>query len=120
MKTLIFMLGMSLMTGCTSIPTENWKFNQVGIASYYGAGEKLSSHTASGERFNPKDMTAAHRHLPFGTKLKVVNERTGKSVIVRINDRGPFNSKIIDLSYGASKVIEMKGSEKVSIYKLQK
>ena len=59
-----------------------------GIASFYGnyfAGKK----TASGERFNPSRMTAAHRSLPFGTKVRVTNMRNGRSVVVRINDRGP-------------------------------
>jgi rare lipoprotein A len=73
-----------------------------GWASYYKSGHR----TASGERFNPNGLTAAHRSLPFGTKVKVTNLRTGKSVIVRINDRGPFiKGRIIDLSLGAAKVI---------------
>src|SRR6266508_6302650 len=68
---------------------------QVGVASYYQYGRK----TASGERFNPKGLTAAHRTLRFGTRVKVTHLKTGKSVIVRINDRGPFSGgRIIDLS----------------------
>jgi rare lipoprotein A len=74
----------------------------VGWASYYSCC-KL---TANGERFNKHGLTAAHRKLPFGTKVKVTNLRTGKSVIVRINDRGPFTKgRMIDLSLGAAKVI---------------
>ena len=59
---------------------------QCGRASWYA----LHSRTASGERMNPSAMTAAHRSLPFGTKVKVTNQRNGRSVVVRINDRGPF------------------------------
>ncbi len=73
-----------------------------GLASYYKSG-KL---TANGERYNPLGLTAAHRKLPFGTKLKVTNLGNGKSVIVRINDRGPFiKNRILDLSLGAAKAI---------------
>lgn len=74
----------------------------VGMASYYKSGKR----TANGERFNPMGLTAAHRSLPFGTKLRVTNLRTGKSVVVRINDRGPFiRGRVIDLSLGAARVI---------------
>jgi rare lipoprotein A len=74
----------------------------VGMASYYKSGRL----TANGERFNPHGLTAAHRRLPFGTKLRVTNVRTGKSVVVRVNDRGPFiRGRVIDLSLGAAKVI---------------
>lgn len=73
-----------------------------GWASYYKSGKV----TANGERFNPHGLTAAHRSLPFGTKVKVSNPRTGRSVVVRINDRGPFiKGRVIDLSLGAAKVI---------------
>jgi rare lipoprotein A len=72
---------------------------QCGRASWYA----LTSKTASGERMNPSAMTAAHRSLPFGTKVKVVNRKNGKSIVVRINDRGPFiKGRIIDLSKGAA------------------
>jgi len=78
-----------------------------GMASYYGH-ELAGNRTASGERFNPKAMTAAHRTLPLGTKLKVTNKKNGKSVIVRVNDRGPFVKKrLIDLSLGAAQKISM-------------
>jgi rare lipoprotein A len=74
----------------------------VGWASYYKSGRL----TANGEHFKPMGLTAAHRRLPFGTKLKVTNLRTKKSVIVRVNDRGPFiKGRILDLSLGAAKVI---------------
>lgn len=83
---------------------------QRGIASWYGPGfhGRLS---ASGERFNQNAMTAAHRTLPFGTRVRVTNQNNGRSVIVRINDRGPFvRGRIIDLSVGAAREIGMYGS----------
>lgn len=74
-----------------------------GIASYY-ADEFNGRKTASGEVYDMNEMTAAHRTLPFGTKVKVTNVDTGKSVVVRINDRGPFkDDRVIDLSLGAAK-----------------
>src|SRR5687768_15626583 len=73
-----------------------------GVASYYGS-ELAGNRTASGERFNPHGLTAAHRTLPLGTKLRVTNVANGRSVIVRINDRGPFVGKrVIDVSLGAA------------------
>ena len=78
-----------------------------GVASYYGY-ELAGNRTASGERFDPQALTAAHRTLPLGTKLRVVNEANGRSVVVRINDRGPFvGNRIIDVSYGAAREIGM-------------
>jgi rare lipoprotein A len=80
-----------------------------GMASYYGS--ESGSQTASGARFNPSAMTAAHRTLPFGTKVRVTNKRNGRSVVVTINDRGPFiRGRIIDLSSGAAGVIGMRSS----------
>jgi len=85
------------------------KSAQSGMASYYGT--ESGTHTASGTRFNPGAMTAAHRSLPFGTKVRVTNKSNGSSVIVTINDRGPFvRGRIIDLSTGAAGVIGMKGA----------
>ena len=78
-----------------------------GHASYYG-NELAGNRTANGERFNPQAMTAAHRTLPFGTKLRVTNLSNGKSVVVRINDRGPFVKKrLIDLSLASARKISM-------------
>lgn len=77
-----------------------------GIASYYWQDQM----TASGERFDKNDMTAAHRSLPFGTKVRVFCQKTGKDVVVRINDRGPFKpGRIIDLSQAAAEKIGMTG-----------
>ena len=73
-----------------------------GWASFYKTGRV----TANGEAFRPMGLTAAHRQLPFGTKLVVTNLRNGKFVIVRVNDRGPFiEGRILDLSLGAAEVI---------------
>ncbi|MBX8782149.1 septal ring lytic transglycosylase RlpA family protein [Ochrobactrum sp. GRS2] len=70
-----------------------------GRASWYA----LTSKTASGERMNPAGMTAAHRTLPLGSKVRVTNQNNGKSLVVRINDRGPFiKGRVLDLSKGAA------------------
>ena len=75
-----------------------------GHASWYALGSK----TASGERMNASNLTAAHRSLSFGTKVKVTNKRNGKTVVVRINDRGPFiRGRVIDLSKAAAADIGM-------------
>lgn len=80
---------------------------QTGHASWYA----LHSRTASGEMMNPSAMTAAHRSLPFGTKVVVENLNNGKAVVVRINDRGPFiKGRIIDVSKAAASVLGMLGS----------
>lgn len=78
-----------------------------GMASYYG--NESGSRTASGQRFNQHAMTAAHRSLPFGTKLRVTHG--GQSVIVTINDRGPFiRGRVLDLSTGAARAIGLTGA----------
>lgn len=83
-----------------------------GGASWYA----LTSKTASGERMNAARLTAAHRSLKFGTKVQVTNKRNGKSVIVRINDRGPFiRGRVIDLSKAAASQIGMINSGHASI-----
>ncbi|MEH1825389.1 septal ring lytic transglycosylase RlpA family protein [Nostoc sp.] len=81
-----------------------------GMASYYGY-DGSGNRTASGQRFNPEEMTAAHRSLPFGTQVRVTNTNNGRSVVVRINDRGPFiRGRVIDLSAGAARILGMMGS----------
>jgi rare lipoprotein A len=82
---------------------------QTGQASWYG--HEGGSKTATGERYHPGGLTAAHRTLPMGSRVRVTNNRNGRSVIVRINDRGPFTGgRIIDLSEGAAAAIGIKGS----------
>jgi rare lipoprotein A len=84
---------------------------QGGIASVYSGGG-----TASGERMNPGALTAAHPSLPFGTKVRVTNRHSGRSVIVRINDRGPFvKGRVIDLSPAAARAIGVGGIAQVSL-----
>jgi rare lipoprotein A len=90
---------------------------QVGKASWYG-GLFQGKATASGEDYNMFNFTAAHRELPLGTFVKVTNLKNQKSVIVRVNDRGPVTpGRIIDLSYSAARHLEMnrKGLQKVRI-----
>jgi rare lipoprotein A len=75
-----------------------------GLASFYRHGGR----TASGERFNPGALTAAHRTLPFGTRVRVTNVATGQTVMVRVTDRGPFiHGRVIDLSYAAAESLGM-------------
>lgn len=84
--------------------------SQRGMASWYGPGFH-GRRSASGERFNQNALTAAHRTLPFGTKVRVTNLNSGTSVVVRINDRGPFiHGRVIDLSRAAAGAIGMLGS----------
>jgi rare lipoprotein A len=77
-----------------------------GIASFYWQGTK----TASGEKFDPSELTAAHPTLPFGTRLRVTNQHTGRSVTVRVNDRGPYvPGRVVDVSYSAAQQLGMVG-----------
>jgi rare lipoprotein A len=77
-----------------------------GLASFYTEG----THTASGERFDTHELTAAHRTLPFGTRLRVTSVTTGRSVTVRVNDRGPFvPGRVVDVSYSAAETLGMVG-----------
>lgn len=92
------------------IGVKNLRKAAQGIASWYGPGFH-GRRTASGERFNQHDFTAAHRSLPFGTRVMVTNMRNGRSVVVRINDRGPhIRGRILDLSAGAARAIGVKSS----------
>ena len=98
----IFMLA---LTGCTSIPAESPQnlvgTRESGKASYYAMKYQFRT-TASGETYNHFSSTAAHRTLPFGTKVRVTNIANNKSVVVKINDRGPFiDGRVIDLSSSA-------------------
>ena len=91
---------------------------QVGHASWYA----LRSRTANGEMMNPSALTAAHRSLPFGTRVLVENLSNGRSVVVRINDRGPFvRGRIVDLSLAAAKALGMAkdGVARVRLRQLQ-
>lgn len=98
-------------------PSRAWL--EEGLASYYGAG-LAGRPTASGEKFNPKGFTAAHRKLPFGSCLRVVNMENGRSVQVRVNDRGPFvQGRVVDVSTAAAKQLGLmgKGLARVRLYR---
>ena len=86
---------------------------QSGIASVYAyKGEK----TASGERCSPAALTAAHRSFPFGSQVRVTNKRNGRSVVVRINDRGPFvKGRVIDLTPAGARVLGFSGLAQVTL-----
>ena len=106
-------LGCAL--GATPAAAEETKPMQTGAASWYGPGFH-GKRTANGETFNTHDLTAAHKTLPFGTKVRVTNERTGKSVVVRINDRGPYaHGRVIDLSKAAAETVGISGVGKVTL-----
>jgi rare lipoprotein A len=108
--TFILVLGLAAAMVANS-------YYEVGIASWYGPGFH-GKRTASGEIYDMYGISAAHKTLPFGTIVKVVDLETGKSVVVRINDRGPFiEGRIIDLSYGAALELGMvqKGLAKVGL-----
>ena len=97
--------GSWLNANAAIAPTGGRSF--AGKASYYG--NESGSRTASGQRFNQNAMTAAHRSLPFGTKLRVTHR--GQSVVVTINDRGPFiRGRVLDLSKGAARAIGLTGA----------
>jgi len=98
---LLIALGMMVaaFSGLLLIQTGAEAAAQCGNASWYA----MTSKTASGERANPSALTAAHRTLPFGTKVRVENRRNGRAVVVRINDRGPFvRGRVIDVSRAAA------------------
>ena len=100
-----------MLPGCAASSsrgtTHGGGVSESGVASYY-AHKYHGRKTASGERFDMNDMTAAHKTLPFGTRVRVTNLGNGKSVTVRINDRGPFvKGRVIDLSLAAAKKLDM-------------
>ena len=106
-----------VVTGCaTTRYAAHRPEPQVGYASYYSHAHQ-GRRTASGERFDMDAMTAAHRTLPFGTRVRVTNLANGRHTIVRINDRGPFKKKrIIDLSYAAAREL---GAVKTGIVRVR-
>lgn len=100
-RILLFIVTSLLFVACSSShkPSGSFKmYNKKAVASYY-ANKYNGRKTASGERFSNRKYTAAHKKLPFGTKVRVTNKANGKSVVVTINDRGPFvKGRHIDLS----------------------
>ena len=99
-KHVVAIMAMMVLSGCNTTQSQSQQM----VATWYMHG----THTANGERFNPDGMTAAHKKLPFNTRLRLTHK--DKSVIVRINDRGPFiKGRDIDLSRGVAKILECPG-----------
>jgi rare lipoprotein A len=120
MKNLIFSISILFLCGCTinsgyGLTEEG--FNTLNTsyhvnATWYQSGRR----TANGEKFNPDGMTAAHKKLPFNTRVKITNPNNGNSIVVRINDRGPFRKGYeFDLARGAARAIGMKGTSKLEV-----
>src|SRR6476659_4427551 len=109
--------GMLVLISSIAVSSPSYAASQTGNVSVYGNGDGYAGRkTASGERMNPGAMTAAHRTLPFGTRVSVVNPRTGKQVIVRISDRGPFvRGRIIDLTPAGARAIGLSGLARVKV-----
>ncbi len=106
MRAYLLLASLLLLTACSSQRTSQTP-SISGQASWYGS-QHHGKKTASGERFNQNALTAAHRTLPFGSKVKVTNTLNNKSVTVRINDRGPYNKRrVIDLSRAAATKIDL-------------
>ena len=104
--TLITLVCFSFLTGCSLLPTKPQLNVYYGKASYYG-DKHHGKVTASGDIYDKNKLTCAHKTLPFETICRVTNLANGKSVVVRVNDRGPFTKdRIMDLSYKAMKTID--------------
>jgi rare lipoprotein A (peptidoglycan hydrolase) len=89
---------------------KDFGLSMASVASWYGPGF-YGNRTANGEIYTGGGMTAAHKYLPFGTKVRVTNHNNGRSVVVRINDRGPYvGGRVIDLSHSAARVLGVVGS----------
>jgi rare lipoprotein A len=103
--------GVALLMAACLYPTPalaraKHRHREFGVASFYGR-EWNGHRTASGERFDPNALTAAHRTLPFGTRVRVTNLDNGRQIVVRINDRGPFvRGRVLDLSRAAAKKLD--------------
>jgi len=114
MRRLLFLLLLTSLTGLTACagssrdPAEvgGVTSQEIGLASYYGH-QYHGRTTANGETYDENKMTAAHRTLPFGTRVRVTNLENGKSVLLRVNDRGPFvDGRIIDVSWQAAQDLD--------------
>ena len=99
----LYLLGSAALIGAALVFTFFGPYYETGIASWYGPGFD-GNYTANGEIYDMEGISAAHKTLPFGTVVRVVEFETGRSIVVRINDRGPFvEGRIIDLSKGAAR-----------------
>jgi rare lipoprotein A len=121
-RTLLWVTVLALVAGCSLFrraPVE--RPGRPVMASWYGPGFHGDS-TASGERFNQNDLTAAHRSLPFGTRVRLTNPANGRSVVVRVNDRGPWHrGREIDVSRAAARRlgIENRGTARLLMVVLE-
>lgn len=105
LPALLLLQAIVLLAGCSSLGGSG--FRETGKASYY-ATRHHGKKTASGERFDQHALTAAHRTLPFGTRVRVTNLNNERSVVLRINDRGPFvRGRVIDVSHAAAVHLDM-------------
>ena len=113
MRFLQIFLAVTMFAGFAGKTEASSSIQTEGLASFYWQDQK----TANGEQFDKHDLTAAHKTLPFGTLLKVTRVKTGKSVVVRINDRGPFiKGRTVDLSLAAAREIGL--TRKVGVTKV--
>jgi rare lipoprotein A len=109
-----FLLGAVLSSGCLAIAQADNSRSEAGIASVYST--ESGSGTASGQKLNPEALTAAHRTLPFGTKVRVTNKKNGQSVVVTINDRGPFvRGRVIDVTPAGARALGFSGLTQVTL-----
>ncbi len=111
---------LTLLAGCASHDIDPRGYDETGTASFYGSRHH-GKRTASGEPFDQHALTAAHRSLPFGTRVQVTNLKNQRSVVVRINDRGPHTrGRLIDLSRAAAQRLDMirSGTARVRVQSL--
>jgi len=116
-KRFLLIIAILIVNGCSTLPHYKEGYRVSGLASWYGA-DFHGRRTSSGEIYDMHGLTAAHRTLPFGTILLVTDSESGRTVKVRVNDRGPFVSgRILDLSYGAAKALGIvnKGVAKIEM-----
>lgn len=119
-RPLIALALFTLLAGCASHSIDPRGYDETGTASFYGSRHH-GKRTASGEPFDQHGLTAAHRTLPFGTRVQVTNLKNDRSVIVRINDRGPHTrGRLIDLSKAAAQQLDMirSGTARVRVQSL--
>jgi rare lipoprotein A len=104
----IYAAGMAIVCMVAGAAFAQSRHEFSGVASFYD--KNYARNTASGERYDGEKLTAAHKTLPFGTRLAVTDEKTHRSVTVIVNDRGPFTKgRVLDLSYAAAKALHMQG-----------
>ncbi|CAD5107991.1 septal ring lytic transglycosylase RlpA family protein [Zestomonas carbonaria] len=114
LRTILLLSLAALLVGCSTFGGSG-SYDNTGKASWYGA-KHHGKKTASGERFDQNALTAAHRSLPFGTRVRVTNLNNDRSVVVRINDRGPYaRGRIIDVSRKAAEQLGMLGAGVVPV-----